>query len=126
MKPLIWVPVESETIVNDGYYTIDTTQGALLRFEGLEPENTSFRTVSAFESEWDYCWHKTESLISVGYFEEGMYDDWPNETEVNKDVSEYVGREIWVAETGLCYVTCLKVKTNSTTKFLVAYLNDPE
>ena len=123
-KPLVWKPAENPNpnIVNDGEYVIDTTRGALLRFEGLEPENTSFRTVVDFESEWDYCWHMTSWLSGTGYFEEGMYADWPNETGVNKDVSEYTGREIWIAEVGATYVVCMKVKLDGNkSKYLILY-----
>ncbi|MBR1782737.1 MAG: hypothetical protein IJ753_04375 [Bacteroidales bacterium] len=119
-KPNIQVPREGKP----GYYDFitDTTQGALLRFEGLEPENTSFRTVVDFESEWDYCWNMTSWLQKGGYFEEGLYADWPNETNVNKDVSDYVGREIWIAELGQTYVVCMKVKLDGNkSKYLILY-----
>ena len=126
-KPLVWKPAENPNpnIVNDGEYVTDTTQGALLRFEGLEPENTSFRTVVDFESEWDYCWHMTDWLSGTGYFETGMYADWPNETNVNKDISEYSGREIWIAEIGLIYVVCMKVRLDGNkSKYLILYYGE--
>lgn len=119
-KPNIWV--EDPNNPGHGTFVIDVTRGALLRFEGLEPENTSFRTVIDFESEWDYCWDMTRSLCEFGYFDEGMYDNWPNETNVNKDVGEYVGREIWYADVSLTYVVCMKVKINDgKTKYLILY-----
>ena len=119
MKPNIWW--EDPDNPGHGTFIIDTTQGALMRFEGLEPENTSFRTVNAFESEWDFLWNNTESLCRQGYFEEGMYADWPNETGVNKDVSDYVGREIWMVYNNVTYIACLKVKSDEGNKFLILY-----
>ena len=119
-KPNIWW--ENPDKPGYGTFITDTTRGALLRFEGLEPENTSFRTVVDFESEWDYCWHMTSWLQKGGYFEEGLYADWPNETNVNKDVSDYVGREIWIAEVGATYVVCMKVKLDGNkSKYLILY-----
>ena len=118
-KPNIWV--EDPERPGYGSFVIDTTQGALLRFEGLEPENTSFRTVSAFESEWDFLWNMTEIMSRYGYFEEGMYADWPNERDVNKDVSDYAEREIWVDDATRIYVACLKLKVYEGNKFFILY-----
>ncbi|MBE6252319.1 MAG: hypothetical protein E7109_02215 [Bacteroidales bacterium] len=120
IKPNIWVDDPDKP--GYGTFVVDPTQGALMRFEGFEPENTSFRTVSAFESEWDFCFHMTERLSSRGYIEEGMYTNWPNESGVNKDVGEYAGREIWIAEVGApTYVACVKVDTKNSTKYLLLY-----
>ena len=122
-KPSIWV--DDPERPGYGTFVHDPTQGALMRFEGFEPENTSFRTVVDFESEWDYCWNKTENLLELGYIEEGMYANWPNETNVNKDVSEYAGREIWIAELGApTYVACVKVKTKDSFKYLILYYGE--
>ena len=121
-KPNIYVFDDPEHPHMGGHFEIDTTQGALFRFDGLEPENASFRTISDFESEWDFCCNMTDGLISLGYFEEGMYADWPNERGVNKDVGEYAGREIWMMSQWDCtYTACLKVKTNNGYKYLILY-----
>lgn len=115
-KPNIY-DYEKETFV------VDPKNGALMRFEGLEPENASFRTLTAFESEWDFYRHKTESLISVGVIQPGEYADWPNVTGINADVSDYIGKEIWISGMGApTYVACLSVPVSGNrTKYLYLY-----
>ena len=115
-KPNIY-DYEKETFV------VDPKTGALMRFEGLEPENASFRTLTAFESEWDFYRHKTESLVAQGIIQPGEYDNWPNVSGINADVSDYVGREIWVYELGApTYVACLSVPVSGNrTKYLYLY-----
>lgn len=121
-KPSIWVDDPDKP--GYGTFVIDPTQGALMRFEGFEPENTSFRTVIDFESEWDFCFHETERLVAQGYFEEGMYANWPNERGVNKDVGEYAGREIWIAGIGKIYIASVKVDAKNGTKYLLLYYGE--
>lgn len=115
-KPTIY-DYEKETFITD------PKSGALMRFEGLEPENASFRTLTAFESEWDYYRHKTESLIAQGIIQPGEYDNWPNVTGINADVSDYIGREIWVYTLSApTYVACLSVPVSGNrTKYLYLY-----
>lgn len=96
--------------------------GALMRFEGLVPENASFRTLTAFESEWDFYRHETESLVARGIIQPGEYDNWPNVTGVNADVNDYIGREIWFTGTAETYMACLSVPVNNNkTKYLYLY-----
>lgn len=124
-KPNVWVDDPDKP--GYGTFVTDPTQGALMRFEGFEPENTSFRTVIDFESEWDFCFHKTMLMQESGYFEEGMYANWPNERGVNKDINEYAGREIWIADLGApMYIACVKVDTKNGTKYLLLYYGDNE
>ena len=120
-KPNIY-DYEKETFI------VDPKTGALMRFEGLEPENASFRTLTAFESEWDFYRHKTESLVAQGIIQPGEYDNWPNVTGINADVSDYIGREIWVYELGApTYVACLSVPVSGNrTKYLYLYYNSEE
>lgn len=100
-------------------------QGTMLVFEGLYPENTSFRTISAFESEWACYPNYQHALISAGIMDdegvipEGKYN-WPNEASVNKDCSEYVGTKQWLANLGNIpiYMACIKIKTDKKTKYL--------
>ena len=101
----------------------DPKQGALMRFEGLEPENASFRTLTAFESEWDYYRNMTDGLVSEGIIQPGEYDNWPNVTGINADVSDYIGREIWMTGSGApTYVACLSVPVSGNrTKYLYLY-----
>ena len=116
LKPNIY-DYEKETFVTD------PKSGALMRFEGLEPENASFRTLTAFESEWDYYRHKTESLIARGIIQPGEYADWPNVSGITADVSDYIGKEIWVYGIGApTYVACLSVPVSGNrTKYLYLY-----
>ena len=124
-KPNVWVDDPDKP--GYGTFVIDTTDGALMRFEGFEPENTSFRTVNAFESEWDFCFNMTNVLNNIGYFESGMYANWPNERSVNKDISEYARREIWIAQLGApMYIACVKVDTKNGAKYLLLYYGDNE
>lgn len=115
-KPNIY-DYEKETFITD------PKTGALMRFEGLEPENASFRTLTAFESEWDYYRNMTMYLLADGNIQPGEYDNWPNVTGINADVSDYVGREIWVYQLGApTYVACLSVPVSGNkTKYLYLY-----
>ena len=94
LKPDIW---------NDEKMTFVTNpdQGALLKFVGLEPENTSFRTITAFESEWDASWKQmSRRLAAWGIIEEGDYPDWPCLSSCLEDVSYFTEEkpaQIWVA-----------------------------
>lgn len=94
LKPDIW---------NDEKMTFVTNpdQGALLKFVGLEPENTSFRTITAFESEWDAGWKQmSRRLAAWGIIEEGEYPDWPCLPSCREDVSYFTEEkpaQIWVA-----------------------------
>ena len=94
LKPDIW---------NDEKMTFVTNpdQGALLKFVGLEPENTSFRTITAFESEWDAGWKQmSRRLAAWGIIEEGEYPDWPCLPSCREDVSYFTEKkpaQIWVA-----------------------------
>ena len=94
LKPDIW---------NDEKMTFVTNpdQGALLKFVGLEPENTSFRTIMAFESEWDAGWKQmSKRLAAWGIIEEGEYPDWPCLSSCHEDVSYFTEEkpaQIWVA-----------------------------
>ena len=96
--------------------------GALMRFEGLEPENASFRTLTAFESEWDYYRHMTNSLVARNIIQPGKYDNWPNVTGINADVSDYIGREIWNMGCDQTYIACLSIPVNKNkVKYLWLY-----
>lgn len=96
--------------------------GALMRFEGLEPENASFRTLTAFESEWDYYRHMTNSLVARNIIQPGKYDNWPNVTGINADVSDYIGREIWNMGCDQTYIACLSIPVNNNkVKYLWLY-----
>ena len=104
-------------------FVADPKQGALLRFEGLEPENASFRTLTAFESEWDFYRNMTDALVSEGIIQPGEYADWPNVTGINADVNDYIEREIWMTGSGApTYVACLSVPVSGNkTKYLYLY-----
>lgn len=126
MKPNIWV--ENPEKPGYGTFVIDTTRGAVLRFEGFEPENTSFRTVIDFESEWNYYGHMMEWLVGCGYHGPDVYNNWPNVRGVNEDVSFYSGREIWIADLKPLYIACIKVvvseKSGTKNKYLILYYGD--
>ena len=95
-----------------GTYRVDTTQGALLTFEGVEPENASFRTVTSFESEWDAYRDFTRRMARDGYFNEGDYV-WPNIHSCNYDVSYFTSPEdptdMWVEWNSDCYIAVLRI-----------------
>ena len=94
VKPDIWSEEKRTFITNPD-------QGALLKFVGLEPENASFRTITAFESEWDVNWKQmSKRLIAWGIIEEGEYPDWPCLSNCHVDVSYFVEErpaQIWIA-----------------------------
>ena len=100
-KPMIWQDGEGETEVerhNNGDFVEDPDQGALLVFEGLIPENASFRTVESFESEFQVWWDRLKRMVDAGVVEPGEYDGlWPNVKDNPKDVSEYIGSKMWIA-----------------------------
>ena len=115
MKPNIY-DEEKQTFV------IDPTEGALLRFEGLEPANTSFRTITAFESEWDYLRYQTYNLTGLGIIQPGQYANWPNVRDISEDISAFEGREIWVAELGApTYVASIRVQAKGDKYFWLYY-----
>jgi len=124
-KPMIWQDGEGETEVerhNNGDFVEDPDQGALLVFEGLIPENASFRTVESFESEFEVWWNKLQRMINAGIVEPGEYDGlWPNVKDNPKDVSEYIGAKMWIA---ICnerfYMASLKFKAPGS-KFFYLY-----
>ena len=115
-KPMIWKDGPGETAAerhNNGDFVTNPDQGALLTFEGLIPENTSFRTIESFESEWET--HPARNflkyMIRKGVVEEGEYNGlWPNIQNNPKDVSEYIGAKMWIA---ICnfnfYMASLKI-----------------
>jgi len=94
LKPDLWSEEKGTFITNPD-------QGALLQFVGLEPENTSFRTITAFESEWDASWKQMSKRLSAwGIIGEGEYPDWPCLSSCRKDVSYFTEEkpaQIWVA-----------------------------
>lgn len=124
-KPMIWQDGEGETEVerhNNGDFVEDPDQGALLVFEGLIPENASFRTVESFESEFRTTADKLQRMINAGIVEPGEYDGlWPNVKDNPKDVSEYIGAKMWIA---ICnerfYMASLKFKAPGS-KFFYLY-----
>jgi hypothetical protein len=119
-KPNVWVPDSDRP--GYGEFVIDPTQGAPLRFEGFEPENASFRKIIDFESEWDYVWNKTSSNIADGHHGSDEYNNWPNETNVNQDVSFFEGRGIWIDGVGITYIASIKVEVaNGDYKYLILY-----
>ena len=115
--------IYDESIGEYGSFRPNPEQGALMRFEGLEPDNASFRTLTAFESEWDYYRNMTQNQIAVGTIKPGEYDNWPNVTGINADVNDYIGREIWMDRLGApTYVACLSVPVSGNrTKYLYLY-----
>lgn len=121
-KPDIWRWDDDREIT--GTFVTNPQQGTMLVFEELYPENTSFRTVSSFESEWECFPNYQESLIAQGIMDdeglipEGKYH-WPNDASVYKDYSEYSGTKQWVACMNTpMYMACVSVKTAKKTKFL--------
>ncbi len=102
-KPMKW-DVETWTTI------VDPDQGTLLTFEGLIPENTSFRTVESFESEWECIPNRLKNMIHYGVVKEGEYEGkWPNVQDSPRDVSEYIGAKMWIACcNGRFYMASLK------------------
>ncbi len=115
-KPNIWNE-EKQRFVDD------PTQGAQLYFEGLEPENASFRTVTAFESEWDVYRGLSKTIMNIGCFNEGDYKLLPNEHECNKDVSQFTSRPVatWTTYTNDVYFCCVKIPVASGARFYYVY-----
>ncbi len=115
-KPSIW-DREKETFVPD------PTQGAQLYFEGLEPENASFRTITAFESEWDVYRGLSKTIMSMGCFNEGDYKLLPNAHECSKDVSEFTSIPVatWTVYVKDVYFACVKIPVTSGARFYYVY-----
>ena len=86
------------TFDQEGHITGGTGYGHVITFLGFEPENCSFRRISAFESEWKGPWDNYNQMIRMGFILEGAYS-WPNERNVDKDVSEYAGVNAFLINT---------------------------
>lgn len=123
-RGMVWSD-EKETFITD------TSQGALLTFVGITPENASFRTVRAFESEWssDGGGNWQGRLAIYGFYEEGTYH-WPNVYSCENDVSDFVGIDTWVCGPvdGRIYMACLKfdVEDNGARYFYLYHATEPE
>ena len=128
-KPMIWKDGEGETEVerhNNGGFVEDPDQGALLVFDGLIPENTSYRTVESFESEFRTTGDRLKRLVEYGVVKEGEYDGlWPNVKDNPKDVSEYIGSKMWIA---LCndrfYMASLKFNAPGSKYFYLYHAKE--
>ncbi|MBE6253711.1 MAG: hypothetical protein E7109_09415 [Bacteroidales bacterium] len=113
-----------------GRYEEDITQGALLTFEGLEPENASFRTITSFESEWDAFRDFTRRMARDGYFNEGDYV-WPNIHSCNYDVSHFTSPEdptdMWISWNSDCYIALLRIPVAEGARYYYVFrANDEE
>ena len=112
-----------------GRYEVDVTQGALLTFEGVEPENASFRTVTSFESEWDAYYNYTSRMARDGYFNEGDYV-WPNIHSCNYDVSYFTSLEdptdIWIDWASECYIALLRIPVLEGARYYYVFRADDE
>ena len=113
-----------------GTYREDVTQGALLTFEGVEPENASFRTVTSFESEWDVYRGLTSTMVLTGYFNEGDYV-WPNIHSCNYDVSHFTSSEdptdMWISWASDCYIALLRIPVAEGARYYYVFrANDEE
>lgn len=129
VKPDIWRDGPGENEVerhNNGGFVPDPDAGTLLTFDGLIPENTSFRTVESFESEWECYPNELEKMIHYGYVERGEYDGlWPNVYENPKDVSEYIGAKMWIAPINdQYYMACLKFNAPGTKYFYLYHAQE--
>ncbi len=115
-KPNVWNEEKQR-------FVPDPTRGALLYFEGLEPENASFRTVTAFESEWDVLRHLTENGIETGCFKEGDYEFLPNEYTCNNDISDFTSRPVatWATFCHDVYVVSVKIPVESGVRFYYVF-----
>lgn len=119
-KPAIWIWENYPYDQVHGDWIADPDQGTVLSFKGIIPENTSFRTLKAFESEWDYLRHYP--LYSYQYTEAKNHGPWPNDRETNCDVSHYIGVDTWVAEQHTnCYVANLKIQCGEKYKYFWLY-----
>ena len=110
--------------MTSGDFITNPRQGTMLVFNGLYPENTSFRTLYSFESEWECYPNMQEVLVREGIMDDegvipaGKYH-WPNEDRIKKDVSEYAGLKQWIALfNSPLYMACIQVKTDKKTKYL--------
>lgn len=93
-----------------------TGYGHELTFLGFEPENTSFRQIIDFQSEWKtglYCKEGLDYLVESGFINLDDYD-WPNDRDINKDVDELVGvRASMINYNGTpCYMAKISVMAN--------------
>ena len=108
-----------------GEHKVDPAQGAPLILEGFEPENTSFRTVIDFESEWDFWWHQTSYNIAAGHHGPDEYNNWPNQKGFNQDISYFKGRGIWIDRPAKGYIASVKVQVaDGKYKYLILYYGE--
>ena len=101
------------TFDEEGRRTGSTHYGHDLTFLGFEPENTSFREIIDFESEWKRPWSVYNSCVKNGEFNPNDYN-WPDNKNIKKDVSELIGvkcRMIGVNGTPF-YVAKISVKAD--------------
>lgn len=112
-----------------GRYEMDVTQGALLTFEGVEPENASFRTVTSFESEWDALRGYTRSMVRRGAFNEGDYV-WPNIHSCNYDVSHFTSADdptdMWIDWPYDCYMALIRIPVLEGARYYYVFRADDE
>ena len=103
----------------NGHRIPDPDQGALLVFKGITPENASFRTITCFESEFDYLLSYNAIIrVRSGYTEGPNHGPWPNDVSIDRDISFYVGTDTWVAGLQLSfYMAGLRFKCGNTSKY---------
>lgn len=107
-----------------GRWEGDKSSGALLTFEGLEPENASFRTFTSFESEWDSFYDFTNRMAQRGTIEPGEYV-WPNINSCNVDASQFLDSEdptdMWIPFTGDVYIYLIRIPVSSGAKYFYCF-----
>ena len=117
-KPAIWVWDNWPEDQVNGHRVPDPDQGALLVFKGITPENASFRTITCFESEFEYLLNYNRFMRDGTYTEGVNHGPWPNDVSIDKDVSQYFGADTWIARAGLSfYMAGLKFKCGDTSKY---------
>lgn len=118
-KPAIWVWDNWPEDQVNGHRIPDPDQGALLVFKGITPENASFRTITCFESEFDYLLSYNAIIrVRSGYTEGPNHGPWPNDVSIDRDISCYVGTDTWVAGLQLSfYMAGLRFKCGNTSKY---------
>ena len=85
-----------------------------MAFLGFEPENTSFRNIVDFQSEWKYYGNIYSEAVGKFFIFNAEDYDWPNEIGLNKDVSAFVGAKsnLWTFDGSMMYHVIIHVKAD--------------
>ncbi|MCR4844381.1 MAG: hypothetical protein K5843_05255 [Bacteroidales bacterium] len=85
-----------------------------MTFLGFEPENTSFRNIIDFRSEWEYAANRYEDAVKKDKVFSPEDYDWPDVEGANKDVDDFSGvkANLFVYGGTMFYMAVIHVKAD--------------